>query len=127
MTDIETLFNEARKLYPGDKRGFDFEWNDFRRWHRMKCPEFVPLLLPAIKDRIAYFDACDKANMWHKQWQGFKTWTKNGHWTDTMPKIKTNTLAEKKCQFCGDPSTVYIGGKGHRCSSTECRAKFDSL
>ena len=122
MTEIEKQFEAARKAYPGEKRGFDFEWPDFKRWHKKKCPEYIPLLLPAIKRRMAYFDACDKVGEWHKQWQGFKTWAYNGHWTDTFSAIKTNTPTKRVCKYCGKPAVACYGRNWH-CGGTECRAK----
>ncbi len=53
------------------------------------------------------------------------SWLNAGGWDDGVGD--TQSSVEKKCQFCGDPSTVYIGGKGHRCSKAECRARFNLL
>ncbi len=52
------------------------------------------------------------------------TWLNADGWND---EIKTNKPVERKCQFCGEPSTVYGDGKGPRCSKAECRIKWDLL
>ena len=127
MTDIETLFNEARKLYPGTKRGFEVEWQNFRRRYKMNIFNHIHLIIPAIKQQIAYREACVKAKFWHADWKHFQTWINNQCWTEEQPCIKTNKPVERKCQFCGDKSTVYGDGKGPRCSRAECRIKWDLL
>lgn len=96
MTDIETLFNEARKAYPGTKRGFQVEWQNFRRKYKMNIFNHIHHLLPAINQQMAYREACDKADMWCADWKHFQTWINNQCWTEEQPRIGKRT----KCFFC---------------------------
>ena len=74
-TDKDKLvFDEARKLYRGTKRGIDPEWKNFKK----KFPAWktiLPLLKPAIEKQIAWHPAN------YKFWQHFQTWINNESWT----------------------------------------------
>lgn len=120
MTKTEVLFNEARKAYPGIKRGFEVEWQNFRSKYKMKSVGIPALLLPAINQQIIYREACEKADMWCPPWKHFQTWINNQCWTEEQPRIKTNKPTERTCKYCGKPA-VAAYGRNWYCPCDECR------
>ena len=94
-------FEEARKLYPGRKRGFQPEWDDFVKKHGRQINEICPLLNPAIEKQIAYRASTKD---WCPQWKNFKTWLYGSWWTEEVPQ--TNNPKRIKCGLCGKPSTL---------------------
>ena len=130
MTELEAMFEAARKMYPGKCRPFEEEYGWFRKNYGMKAKDIIPLLIPAIKSQVAYRDACEKAKMWHENWQHFKTWLhpNSKGWTMEVPEIRTEPNRRvQTCMFCGNPSTVRMDTKGARCSSDECKRRFNEL
>ena len=73
-------FEEARQLYPGDKRSMIVEWTYFCNLKRFKgrWSEIVPLLIPAIKRQIEHRKI---ATGFVAEWKGFKSWIYNSYWT----------------------------------------------
>ena len=84
--DLKSKFEEARKNYPGTKRGADTEWNDFaRKWGKEKA-EIIPKLLPAIESQRKQKDLMDKNKVFVPQWKNFKTWVYQRCWEDEPPR-----------------------------------------
>ena len=83
MTPHEAQFESARKLYPGTKRGFGPEWDDFRKKHR-NWKEVLPLLYPAIEEQSRVRKIRRGANVWTADWKNFKTWLYQGCWTEDI-------------------------------------------
>ena len=128
MTELEQMFDEARKLYPGEKRGFQKEYQNFRSKHRMQIKDIVPLMLPNISRRIAFYSECTEKDMWHAEWPHFQTWINQGRWEQEPPVIKpARKRSVPTCMFCNNPSTVRIDGAGERCSDPECVKKFNAM
>lgn len=94
------LFEEARKLYPGRKRGLQPEWDDFVKKHKKRIDTICPKLKPAIEKQIAYRATTKE---WCPQWKNFKTWLRGSWWTEVIPQ--TNKPKPTKCGACGKPST----------------------
>ena len=113
------LFEEARKLYPGRKRGFQPEWDDFVKKHRRRANEICPLLKPAIEKQIAYRESTKD---WCPQWKNFKTWLRGSWWTEQMPQ--TDKPKPRRCFNCGEPPSVWGFGKPSCCPRAECKAKY---
>lgn len=95
-------FEEARKLYPGKKRGFEFEWKNFEKKYRSKITDICPLLKPAIEAQIARREAVAQSGGWNPEWKNFPTWINGGWWTEIEPQ--TNKPKRTKCS-CGKLST----------------------
>ena len=119
------LFEEARKLYPGTKRGHDVEYQNFRKKYRMKQDKIIPLLKPAIEAQIAFRESQRKKQEWTPGWKHFATWINGAWWTEEMPQ--SNKPKPRRCQFCGDPPSVHMQGKGWRCGAADCREKYNKL
>ena len=85
------IFNEARKLYPGTKRGNETEFKNFIKHKNWK--EVLSLLLPSIKNQIRYRENAP-SDKFVPEWKNFKTWINNKCWEDIMPVIKSRKQLE---------------------------------
>ena len=99
-------FDEARKFYPGVKRGLDTEFANFKKKHK-DWKEVVPLLKPAIEKQKSL-----------KSWQGgyvphFQTWLNQRRWEieegESLPR--KDASFGKCCYRCGS-SERYDGRTG---------------
>jgi len=87
LAENKTLFDTARKLYPGTKRGNDTEFEDFTKKHKdWEC--VLPLLEPAINTQIKG----RQSDEWHPEWKNFKTWLSNRSWEDEISKNTKSTV-----------------------------------
>jgi hypothetical protein len=92
------IFENARKLYPGVKRGFETEFSNLRKKHK-DWKEVLSLLKPAIEEQIARRDRKIAENKFAPSWKHFKTWINNRSWEDTeegVTKRKSNHEAIRK-------------------------------
>ncbi len=116
-------FEQARKLYPGKRRGFQPEWDDFVKKHRSRIDAICPLLKPAIEKQIEY-RATTKD--WCPDWKHFKTWLRGSWWTEEIPQ--TNKPKPNRCFNCRGLDVVTSGfGKPPCCWRTECKEKYAKL
>ncbi len=117
------LFEEARKLYPGRKRGFQPEWDDFAKKHGMRVSVICPLLKPAIEKQIAYRASTKE---WCPQWKNFKTWLYGSWWTEEVPQ--TRKPKQRRCFNCNGTDVVsQTSGKPWCCWRQECKEKYAQL
>ena len=117
------LFEEARKLYPGRKRGFQPEWDDFIKKHGRRIDVICPLLNPAIEKQIAYRETTKE---WCPQWKNFKTWLRGSWWTEEIPQ--TDKPKPRRCFHCGGEDVVSKDDfKPWRCWRAECKAEYAKL
>jgi len=86
LAENKNLFNTARKLYPGTKRGNDTEFENFKKQH-IDWASVMPLLEPAIKKQIEW----RQSDEWHPEWKKFKSWLFNRSWEDEIP-IKSKSI-----------------------------------
>lgn len=101
------VFDEARKLYPGGKRGLPPELKNFKKKYR-DWVQIVPLLMPAIKKQIAWRDTSD----WRPRWKEFVTWINTAWWTWEPPEEedKIKVIPNKYCYKCHRPAERHAGG-----------------
>lgn len=78
-----SLFDEARILFPGTKRGLKPEYDNFIKKHKKEASEILPLLIPAIIKQRQWREE-QKANgaRFIPQWKNFQTWINNQCWTE---------------------------------------------
>lgn len=81
VDSIKLTFDEARKAYPGKKRGLEYEWANFKKKHGKGAVAIVPLLLPAILRQQADKAAEKRAAGWSADWKHFERWIAGGFWT----------------------------------------------
>lgn len=78
------VFEEARTAFPGTKRGFDTEYNNFTRKHK-DWRNILPLLKPAIKAQIADRQRKKITGEFVPSWKHFRTWINNRCWEEETP------------------------------------------
>lgn len=89
---LEKEFEEFRKLYPGNKRGFAIEFAGFKKKYPKKWREIIPLLVPAVERLLAYHKAANEAksrgaNIFVPNFAYLATWLNNARWEDEYPAI----------------------------------------
>jgi hypothetical protein len=92
------IFNEARKAFPGKKRGNDTEFDNFRRKTR-DWKDVITLLLPAINNQIR-----DKAKRrfsggFVPEWANLQTWINQRRWEEDITVPTTTTLLPNQIEF----------------------------
>lgn len=97
------LFEEARKLYPGTRRGSQPEWDNFEKKYRRRLNEICPLLKPAIEAQMAHRGMLRLKGDFCPEWKHFKTWINGEWWTEEVPQ--TDKPKKRKCGICSKPST----------------------
>jgi hypothetical protein len=75
-------FEQARKIYPGTKRGCETEFANFEKHKDWK--KVLPLLKPAIEKQIEWRRESKAANIWVPKWKNFQTWINNRCWEDEI-------------------------------------------
>lgn len=110
MLDNLLIFDSARKLFPGVKRGSLTEFRAFKKKHKdwIHC---LKLLEPAIAREIAYKDRLVRAKEFCPEWPLFKTWLSQRRWEQEFPaeKKKTDRSPWRRCPLCGK----YLDSVGH--------------
>ncbi len=83
--EYRSIFNEARKLFGGTKRGNDTEFNNFVRKYN-KWEELLPILKPAIENQICWRENAN--GEFRPPWKNFQTWINNRCWEEEVSTAK---------------------------------------
>lgn len=94
-SEIAIKFEQARKAYPGVKRGHEVEVANFIKKHK-DYMIVVDFLLPAIKKAMEYEQFCLKSGKFCAPWQNFQTWINQRSWEREYPKHINTQLAPSK-------------------------------
>ena len=76
------VFEQARKLYKGSKRGHKTEFENLKKKHK-DWKEVIPLFKSAIEAEIQW--RLDANGEFRPGWQNFKTWINNRSWELELP------------------------------------------
>jgi len=95
LTQDEKLFEEARKEYPGTKRGLSTEFTNFRKKHR-DWKQVISLLSPAIEKQILLKTRLKEQNKFVPEWKHFRTWINQRCWEEEaeMPRSEWDDIPE---------------------------------
>jgi len=88
----ETEFDNARKIYLGNKGGNRTEYENFKKKHK-DWQAVLPLLKPAIERLIKWRNEYDG---FVPDWKHFKTWINNRCWEDELPRSNNGQPNNKK-------------------------------
>jgi len=100
MADLLTIFNTARGLFPGTKRGLKTEFSDFKKKHK-DWADCVELLEPAILREMNYKRMLRSQKVFCPEWPHFRTWLNQRRWEQEFPQIKKEkTAAGRRCPQC---------------------------
>jgi hypothetical protein len=85
------VFDEARKLFPGDKNGKETEFENFKNKHE-DWREVLPILKDKIAGQISHrakLAELQKSNpkIFIKQWKMFSTWINKRSWEEEVSSI----------------------------------------
>lgn len=95
------LFDNARKAYPGDKRGNETEFANFIRKHA-DWKNVLPTLEEKIKIQIAARDRKLKENKFVPEWKKFTTWINQRCWEEEIGEGVGKPGEEQKTVYKGD-------------------------
>lgn len=76
---LKRMFDEFRKLYPGEKRGLDTEFNNLVKKHK-DWRKVLPKLLNALTDQIADRERKEFNKDFVPKWKHLQTWINNRWW-----------------------------------------------
>ena len=79
LSEIEKVFDTFRKAYPGQKRGLETEFNDFKKKHK-DYRNVVWLLLPAIERLIAWRTEKKRRGEFTPEYARMSTWLNQRRW-----------------------------------------------
>lgn len=87
FSELETVFEDFRKVYPGMKRGHKTEFENFKKKYPKTWREIIPLLLPAIKREIKYHEDAKAAGQFVPSYKHLQTWINQTGWDTEFPTI----------------------------------------
>lgn len=82
---VKNCFDQARKAYPGTRRGLDVEWANFEKKYDKEKARIVPLLLPSIEAEKAHKARLVAEKKFCPEWANFSTWINQSRWTQELP------------------------------------------
>lgn len=80
FSDCESLFEDFRKAYPGNKRGHDTEFTNFKKKNPKTWQSIVPLLMPALERMLEWRNAAQKAGKFVPGHANLSTWINQSRW-----------------------------------------------
>lgn len=94
--NLSVIFEEFRKAYPGKKRGFEPEFENFKKKQNGKHEETVKLLMPALQKEIANHEQLSKAEKFVPEWKNLQTWINQQCWTQEFPESNNSVKPQIK-------------------------------
>lgn len=112
FSDLETAFESFRQVYPGMKRGYKTEFENFKKKYPKTWREIVPLLLPAIQREMQYHEDANAAGQFVPSYKHLKTWINQAGWDTEFPTIahQQATESQKTTPAAPDYSDNDFGG-----------------
>lgn len=88
--DLELQFETFRKQYPGIKRGFKVEFDNFKKKNPSSWRDIIPLLMPALQRLIDWRQRNQAAGGFVPSFKHLSTWINQRCWTEEFPDIIPN-------------------------------------
>lgn len=89
LNSLKNQFDEFRKSYPGSKRGLDTEFSEFVKKYKGHVEEIIPLLLPALKNLMAWREQAVKRGEFVPSYANLKTYLNQRRWETEFPGIES--------------------------------------
>jgi len=102
---VKIVFEEARKIYPGTKRGLDTEFTNFKKKHK-DWRNILPLLKPAIERQI---QSREIATGFVPNWKNFQTWINNRCWEEQLKITEATKTGRTAAQIVAAESEAKNG------------------
>ena len=83
---MEQGFEDFRKLYPGTKRGYQTEFDNFKKKHK-DWKEVIPLLLPAVSLQKIHKEELRVVGAFVPSWKHMQTWINQRCWEEEPGEI----------------------------------------
>ena len=90
-SDLEQQFDAFRMRYPGKRRGFKAEFDNFKRKNPKTWREIIPLLDPALNRLLEWNKQARAAGKFVPDFKNLSTWLNQQCWTDEFPDIESPT------------------------------------
>lgn len=87
LTDLEQQFDAFRQKYPGRKRGFKAEFDNFKRKNPKTYREIIPLLIPALDRLLEWNTRAHAAGQFVPGFKNLATWLNQQCWTEELPDV----------------------------------------
>ncbi len=94
------IFDIARKIYLGTKRGLDTEFENFKKKHK-DWKEVLSLLKPAIQNQIQWHKEKKLRKEFVPEWKNFQTWINQRCWEEESPKLNEPELEVERKIYKG--------------------------
>lgn len=89
-TREEFLFETARSIYPGKKRGLLTEFENFKKKHK-DWRSIIEMLRPAVMAQMDHREYLRESKAkFIPEWPHFKTWIEQRRWEEELPEIEIN-------------------------------------
>jgi ribosomal protein L37AE/L43A len=124
MTDQErdyVIFENARKLYPGVKRGFQTELVNFIKKHK-DWKDVLILLSPAIQAQTVW--RAKAKGEFRPAWKHFQTWINQRDWEVELPRKTQYQKPKERCFMCSAEAKHPLKTGIWACD--DCKALFDA-
>lgn len=96
-TALEQQFEEFRRAYPGNKRGFAAEFGNFKKKYPKHWREYIPMLKPALTRLMEWRERATAAGQFVPNYKNLQTWLNQQCWTEELPEINmTKTTTQSK-------------------------------
>nr|DAL02865.1 MAG TPA: putative replisome organizer protein [Caudoviricetes sp.] len=89
QTELERMFDDFRRMYPGTKRGFKTEFDNFKRKNPKHWREIIPQLTPALQRLMDWHERARAAGQFVPNYKNLATWLNQQCWTEELPEIQT--------------------------------------
>ena len=86
FTQSEQQFEDFRLHYPGIKRGFQIEFDNFKKKHP-NWQDVLPLLIPPVDRLIAYSEKCRARGQFVAEYPHLQTWLNQSRWEIEYPEV----------------------------------------
>jgi len=96
--NLENVFEEFRKIYPGTKQGFKTEFENFCKKHQ-DYSEAVFLLKPALEKLISWRNSRRQAGQFVPEHTHLKTWLNQRRWESELENLEEG--GKNESAFCG--------------------------
>lgn len=91
MNDLELMFENFRKAYKGNKRGFKLEFENLKKKRPKDWKDIVPKLMPALDRLMEWREEMQKAGKFVPDWAMLATWINQSRWETEFETIN-NTV-----------------------------------
>jgi len=108
IKEYKDIFEEARKIYKGTKRGCNTEFEVFIK-HK-DWQEVLPMLKAAIQREIQYIEGLKKEGKFAPEYKHFKTWLNQRCWENEFLSADNKIINETELKRKKAMINQYFGG-----------------